>query len=198
MPSSYGNKQKHESKNPIQRALIGHFHRRLSDVVRDLAPEDILDVGCGEGYALSALREHGIACPMTGIDLSAPAIDEAKRRLPQAEFRVQNALELAESGRTYDLVMMTEVLEHIDDPARMLPVLERIARRYVVVSVPWEPFFRGLNLLRGKHVMAFGNDPEHVNHWGRAAFLRFVGSRFEVKEAPLVFPWTLVGSVRRS
>ena len=198
MPSSYGNKQKHESKNPIQRALIGHFHRRLADVVRDLAPEDILDVGCGEGYALSALCEHHIACPMTGIDLSAPAIEEAKRRLPQAEFRVQNALELAESGRTYDLVMMTEVLEHIEDPARMLPVLERIARRYVVVSVPWEPFFRGLNFLRGKHVMAFGNDPEHVNHWGRAAFLRFVGSRFDVKEAPLVFPWTLVGSARRT
>jgi SAM-dependent methyltransferase len=198
MPSSYGNRQKHESNNPIQRALIGHFHRRLSDVVRELAPEDILDVGCGEGYALSALREHAIACPMTGIDLSPDAIEHAKLRLPQAEFRVQNALELAESGRTYDLVMMTEVLEHIEDPARMLPVLERIARRYVVVSVPWEPFFRGLNFMRGKHVTAFGNDPEHVNHWGRSAFLRFIGQRFDVRDAPWVFPWTLVGSARRS
>jgi hypothetical protein len=67
----------------------------------------------------------------------------------------------------------------------------------VVVSVPWEPYFRGLNFLRGKHVLALGNDPEHVNHWGRAAFLRFVGERFDVREAPLVFPWTLVGSTRR-
>ena len=79
----------------------------------------------------------------------------------------------------------------------MLPVLERIARRFVVTSVPWEPFFRGLNFLRGKHVLAFGNDPEHVNHWGRQQFLALMGARFTVHSAPLVFPWTLVASERR-
>ena len=36
MPSSYGNKQKHESKNPIQQALIGRFHGQLARVVQEL------------------------------------------------------------------------------------------------------------------------------------------------------------------
>jgi SAM-dependent methyltransferase len=196
--SSYGNKQKHESKNPIQRALIDRFHGQLASVIRALGPEDMLDVGCGEGYALSALHAEGIRCPMSGIDLSAQAIADAKLRVPSASFSVENALDLARDGRKYDLVMMTEVLEHIPEPARMLPVLEQIAKRYVVLSVPWEPFFRGLNFMRGKHVLALGNDPEHVNHWGREAFLRFVGERFEVKHAPFVFPWTLVGTELRN
>src|SRR5262245_49737812 len=109
MSSRYGNKQKHESKNPIQRALIGRFHAQLADVVRAFAPEEVLDVGCGEGYALSALRSEGIRCPMSGIDLSAAAIDDARARVPSATFTVEDALELARMGRKYDLVMMTEV-----------------------------------------------------------------------------------------
>ena len=125
-------------------------------------------------------------------------IAAARARVPDASFDVGDALALAEAGRRYDLVLMTEVLEHIPEPARMLPVLERIARRFVVTSVPWEPFFRGLNFLRGKHVLAFGNDPEHVNHWGRREFLALMGERFQVRSAPLVFPWTLVASERRS
>jgi hypothetical protein len=104
----------------------------------------------------------------------------------------RDARELAADGRSFDLVMMLEVLEHIPEPAQMLPILERLTQRYLLLSVPWEPFFRGLNFLRGKHVRDFGNDPEHVNHWGRRAFLRFVEGRFRVVEVPMVFPWTMV------
>lgn len=197
MSSPYGNRQKHESKNPVQRMLIDHFHARLAELTRELNPRSILEVGCGEGYVLEALRAHGVQCPMTGIDFSAAAIELARVRVPSARFEVEDALALARANRSYDLVLMVEVLEHIPDPERMLPVLEQLAARFVVVSVPWEPFFRGLNLLRGKHVRALGNDPEHVNHWGRSSFLRFVGERFSVRKAPYVFPWTLVASERR-
>ncbi len=197
MPNTHGNRQKHESKNPVQRALIGHFHRRLAQTVRELDPATLLEVGCGEGYVLEALRAHGVSCALAGIDLSSEAIDAARQRVPGAKFEVKDALELAKLGRTYELVLMIEVLEHIPDPARMLPVLDQLSERFVVVSVPWEPFFRGLNLMRGKHVSALGNDPEHVNHWGRASFLRFIGQRFEVQKAPYVFPWTLAATQRR-
>lgn len=197
MSSSYGNRQKHESTNPIQQALIARFNRELVRVVRELAPTEILDVGCGEGYTLGALRAGGITCPMSGIDFSAEAIELAKKRVPDATFQVEDALVVAEAGRKYDLVIMTEVLEHIPSPERMLPVLETIAKRYVVTSVPWEPFFRGLNFLRGKHVLAFGNDPEHINHWGRSSFLTFMSQRFAIRQAPMVFPWTMVATERR-
>jgi SAM-dependent methyltransferase len=198
MPSAYGNKQKHESKNPVQQALIARFNRQLASVVREFAPTGILDIGCGEGYTLGALRAAGVTCPMHGIDFAEAAIAAARERVPDATFEVNDALVLADAGRRYDLVLMTEVLEHIQDPERMLPVLERLALRYVVTSVPWEPFFRGLNFLRGKHVFAFGNDPEHINHWGRAEFLALMGQRFAVQSAPFVFPWTLVASQRRA
>jgi 2-polyprenyl-3-methyl-5-hydroxy-6-metoxy-1,4-benzoquinol methylase len=194
MASSHGNKQKHESKNPIQRALIGHFHKRLSELVLSRRPSEILEVGCGEGYVLQALRAAGVSCPMHGIDFSEAAIAEARRRVPDATFAVEDARALAQSGRTYDLVLMIEVLEHLPDAQYMLSVLAKLSKRHVVVSVPWEPFFRGLNFLRGKHISALGNDPEHIQHWGRREFQRLVGEQLQVRDAPLVFPWTLLSA----
>lgn len=198
MASSHGNRQKHENKNPIQRALIGHFHRRLSELVLARDPKDILEVGCGEGYVLAALREAGVRCPMHGIDFSEQAIAEAKKRVPDATFAVEDARALAQAGRQYDLVLMIEVLEHLPDAQYMLSVLARLSKRHVVVSVPWEPFFRGLNFLRGKHIRAFGNDPEHIQHWSRREFQRLVAEHLEVREAPIVFPWTLLSADVRS
>lgn len=90
------------------------------------------------------------------------------------------------------MVMMLEVLEHIPDPAQMLPILKQLARGHVLLSVPREPFFCALNFMRGKNLRRLGNDPEHVNHWGRRGFFRFIEPHFEILAAPAVFPWTMV------
>jgi 2-polyprenyl-3-methyl-5-hydroxy-6-metoxy-1,4-benzoquinol methylase len=198
MASSHGNRQKHENKNPIQRALIGHFHKRLCELVLARQPSEILEVGCGEGYVLHALREAGVQCPMHGIDFSEAAIEQAKARVPDATFAVEDARALANTGRRYDLVLMIEVLEHLEDAQSMLAVLAKLSKHHVVVSVPGEPFFRGLNYLRGKHIWALGNDPEHIQHWGRSEFQRWVGKHLDVHDAPLVFPWTLLSAEVRS
>lgn len=189
---SNGNRQKHQNPNPIQRALIRQFQIRLGDLVQQMAPKSILDIGCGEGYTLRALVDRGVRCPMRGIDISVAAIEEARERVPEAQFEVSDAFDIERERRTYDLVLLTEVLEHLPRPERILLPLTQIVGRFVIASVPWEPFFRGLNLMRGKHVLALGNDPEHVNHWGRRGFLDFIGERFTVRRAPFVFPWTMV------
>ena len=87
---------------------------------------------------------------------------------------------------------MLEVLEHIPDPEQMLPILKQLARGHVLLSVPREPFFCALNFMRGKNLRRLGNDPEHVNHWGRRGFFRFIEPHFEILAAPAVFPWTMV------
>ncbi|MCH9684239.1 MAG: class I SAM-dependent methyltransferase [Deltaproteobacteria bacterium] len=198
MADNYGNKQKHESGNPIQRALIGRFKAAALEIVDGLRPASILEVGCGEGYMLDALSQGGVKASLHGVDISEPAITDARARLgDRAMLEQRDARELADDGRQFDLVMMLEVLEHIPDPSQMLPILERLTRGHLLLSVPWEPMFRGLNMMRGKHVGAWGNDPEHVNHWGRRGFKRFVEQRFTILSAPLVAPWTMVLAQRR-
>lgn len=195
---SSGNQQKHESRNPVQRALIDHFHRQAVQMIGEASPATILDLGCGEGYTLDALVRGGVRAELTGIDLSAPAVGKARERLgTRAQLEVADARTLVDDGRQFDLVMMLEVLEHIPEPAQMLPILDALTRRYLLLSVPREPVFCALNLARGKNIARLGNDPEHVNHWGRRGFLRFVARRFRVLETPRVFPWTMVLAEKR-
>lgn len=190
--ATYGNKQKHESKNPAQRALLGHFKAQAVRLVREIQPRSVLEVGCGEGYMLQALAEADLGIDLVGVDISEAAIADARARLgSRATLEVLDARQLVSDGRKFDLVVMVEVLEHIPRPAEMLPILEQLSKQHLLLSVPWEPYFRGLNFLRGKHIRAFGNDPEHINHWGRGGFLEFVGTRFEILEKPFVFPWTM-------
>lgn len=198
MSAPSGNRQKHESRNPIQRALIANFTAAMVEQVRRSGPKTILDLGCGEGYMLRALVDAGVDAELWGIDLSAPAIADARARLgDRAHLEVRDARELVDLGRSFDMVMMLEVLEHIPDPEQMLPILESLTHEHLLLSVPWEPMFRGLNFLRGKHLRAWGNDPEHINHWSRRSFFRFVERRFDLLAAPLVAPWTMVLAKRR-
>jgi len=188
-----GNKQKHETKNPLQRALINRFHRKAVAMVEKVKPESILDLGCGGGYTMAALKAAGIKAEFNGIDLSEAALVEAKERLGEdVSLRCCDILELTEAKEKHDLVMMLEVIEHITQPERVVEVLKAVGSKHLLLSVPREPFFRGLNFARGKNIRRWGDDPEHVNHWSRRGFIRWIGQYFDVIESPGVFPWTMV------
>ncbi|NNE74848.1 MAG: hypothetical protein HKN26_14380, partial [Acidimicrobiales bacterium] len=88
--------------------------------------------------------------------------------------------------------MMLEVLEHLEDPPGALALLQSLTTDAVLVSVPWEPFFRGLNLLRLKNVKRWGSDPEHVQHWTKRQFEALVSETFDIVDRGRAFPWTLL------
>ncbi|MEE9385004.1 MAG: methyltransferase domain-containing protein [Nannocystaceae bacterium] len=187
------NQQKHEGGNPVVRWLVDRFHARVVAAVRSVSPRSILDIGCGEGYTLGALVDAEIASDLRGVDLSDRAVSAARIRLgAAAEVWQGDIRRLAGQGQKHDLVLMLEVLEHLADPASILPILAELSGGHVILSVPWEPFFRGGNLLRGQYLRRWGNHPEHVNLWGRRAFLDFISPHFEVLHTPNAFPWTLV------
>ncbi|MFV8753232.1 class I SAM-dependent methyltransferase [Nannocystaceae bacterium ST9] len=193
-----GNQRKHESRNPIQRALIERFHREAIAMIGQAKPDTILELGCGEGYVLEAFVQGGVKAELSGVELSERAVRLARERLgARATIEHRDARELVANGRHFDLVMMLEVLEHIPEPSQMLDILDDLSSRWLLLSVPWEPFFRGLNFMRGKNLTRWGNDPEHVNHWSRRGFARFIGERFEIVAMPQVFPWTMALARKR-
>jgi hypothetical protein len=83
------------------------------------------------------------------------------------------------------------VLEHVPEPGATLAEMARVARRWLLVSVPREPLWRGLNLARGAYVRDLGNTPGHLNHWSRRAFVSLLARHGTVQEARSPLPWTM-------
>lgn len=184
---------KHQNSNPIQKFLINNFYNELFKLIKPLKPVAVLDVGCGEGFTLKKLQEKKIGKRNEGIDYSSDAIKIGKQIYPELELSKGNVYELQHKDNSFDMVLCTEVLEHLDDPAKAVGEIKRVASKYIVFSVPNEPFFILANFLRGKYLKSFGNHPEHINHWTAISFRRFLEKQgLTVVKAKYPFAWSLV------
>jgi len=101
-----------------------------------LRPRTLVEIGCGDGALLAALR--GLAPVFDGFELSAPAAELARRALPDAR-RIEpfDGAEVPAEDDAYDLAILSHVLEHVPVPGPLLAEASRVAHE-VIVEVPLE------------------------------------------------------------
>lgn len=186
------NHQKFETANTVVKGLIGQFHKKITAAIADLHPTNILELGCGEGFLLEAIHRRLPSVPLLGLDMLDQALTNGHKLFPHLRLERGDIYAISQADKSWDVVVASEVLEHLDRPDRALHELRRVAKKYVVLSVPWEPWFQLGSLGRGKHLTRFGNHPEHINHWSRSGFREFVGQSMQVDKVPGSFPWTIL------
>ena len=190
LPTNY---VKHTSKNPLQKFLIENFYRTLIAMARPLSPKTVLDAGCGEGFSLNKLMLNKIGIKIEGVEQSKEAIELGKKLFPKAKIKLGDIYNLPYKTNSFDLVVSTEVLEHMEDPQKALLEIIRVSKKYIILSVPNEPFFMLSNFLRGKNLLRLGNDPGHINHWTVFSFKNLLKKNgVKIRTVKLPFPWTIV------
>lgn len=184
---------KSKLKNPISKLLVQRFDAILFKLISECQPRSIHEIGCGEGRITQKLgRDYQI--PIRASDLSAVHIEKlCALNRPNVHAVQRSIYKLKAPEDQADLVICCEVLEHLEDPQLAMAVLKNIGAQAFIFSVPREPVWRILNMLRGKYLMDKGNTPGHLNHWSRKTFLHFLkncGFRLSSVYCPL--PWTMV------
>jgi SAM-dependent methyltransferase len=115
-----------------------HRRRLLERLVRrGDAPSTVLDAGCGLGEIVQLM--HGVFpdAAITGVDISEVALESNARRFPFATFELLN-IEQSKLDRVFDLVISSEVVEHLEDQPRAVAHLAEMVAPggSLVVSVP--------------------------------------------------------------
>ena len=184
---------KHTSKNPIQKFLIKNFYSSLISLAKPLKAETVLDAGCGEGFTMDKLLKNDVGKKIEGIEYTKDAIDFGKKLFPNLVFKQGSVYDLPYKNNSFDLVVCTEVLEHLEDPSKALREMLRISKKYLVISVPNEPFFMLSNFLRGKNLSRLGDDPDHINHWNPLSLKKYLTqNKITIKKLSLPFPWIII------
>jgi SAM-dependent methyltransferase len=129
-----------------------------------------------------------------GIDLEDPKLkaEWETRRRANLEYRVEEATSLSFADDEFELASAIEVLEHVPEPEATVAEMARVASSHLLVSVPREPLWRGLNMARGAYWGSLGNTPGHLNHWSKRAFTRLLERHGTVQDARSPFPWTML------
>lgn len=184
--------QKYNTNNPISNYLVSNFYHQINLMVKGININSLIDVGCGEGFLLKHLSENVIKKKCFAIDYNFNEIKDTIKNTFFCDVAQASIYEMPFAEKSFDMVICTEVLEHLENPVAALEEIFRICNKYVLLSVPREPMWRLFNLIRFSHVFDFGNTPGHINHWSSEEFKVFVGKRFDLIKVSKPVPWTIV------
>jgi len=152
-----------------ERAMYAHKFRLIAGLVEP--GSSVLDIGCGDGRLLEYLRETR-SIRARGVELSRVACDLARRKgldVDQADVTADGwSLE-----EPVDYIIMSEVLEHLPSPERLLLRLKGACRRRLLVDVPNTGALNDrLRLLLGRTPKQWVFHPEeHLRFWTIPDFL---------------------------
>jgi SAM-dependent methyltransferase len=107
--------------------LAGAYHRRLAQVYRFLVPpgRKVLEIGCGTGSLLAALKPSvGV-----GVDFSGEMVRRAAERHPHLRFLEADAHEIGDLGETFDVVILSDLINDAWDVQRLLEQVARVSNR---------------------------------------------------------------------
>jgi SAM-dependent methyltransferase len=112
--------------------------RRALLLAEAKAGERVLDLGCGAGRFVAALRDAGAA--VVGVEIAAAALERARAVAPGADLRLlEDDGSIPLEHGSVDLVWCSEVLEHVADGAHLLQEARRVLRPggRILLTVPY-------------------------------------------------------------
>jgi ubiquinone/menaquinone biosynthesis C-methylase UbiE len=130
----------YEETAPFHMSRATDLNKKCARAILDnIAGESALDVGCGRGFLVRAVRDEGRCGNIYGMDIVIP--DELREQRG-INFINGSAESIPFASSSVDTVICSHVLEHVVDLRTVISELRRVARRRVIIVVPSQRPYR--------------------------------------------------------
>lgn len=155
--------EKNASVRDTWRSRNSYYHNDIKDFLRFLIPANVsvLEVGCATGDITACLAKDNPS--IMGVDFSPAMIALAQKKYPGLEFAVEDVEALAESGKKYDYIIVSDVIGYLEDIQASFSSLAKRSHpqsKLVITTYNyfWEPIFRLAEKLKLKM-------PQPMQNW---------------------------------
>lgn len=118
--------QKHYNQKALDYEISAIRLKKILEICNNLKNKKVLDVGCATGYLGKKLEKNG--AQVTGIDISNAALKRAREVLSFVKVVDLNDGKLPFNDKTFDLIVASEVIEHLFKPLIILKEFKRVLR----------------------------------------------------------------------
>ncbi len=119
-------------------------------------PRGTLEIGCGDGALLSELHARGFGGRLAGVEITEAAVQIAGQRGEIDSVTLYDGSRLQEPDDSYELGILSHVLEHVPDPAALLGEVARVCGA-VVFEVPLEANVSARRASKREHAEEVGH-----------------------------------------
>lgn len=187
MPEDHMDKL-YTSRNP----LVKFTHTsRLDQIVKNIPQKNglkVLDAGCGEGHLIERLHLKNKMNTYFGIDFVEVSLRKAKRRCPDSTFIRMNLAKIGFDDEFFDLIVCSNVLEHIPAYEVVIEELIRLLKKdgYLIITFPNEILWTISRFFLGRRPIKV---PDHVNAFNPRIMKSLINLKLiSVSSLPLKLP----------
>lgn len=161
----------------LEQFRINLIVKLLKDNIKFLESKKILDLGCGDGEIICRIANFSKNC--VGIDIAKNRLMKFKDQANRLGVKlVQGSIEKTSfPNQEFDVVICTEVLEHIKDYKRVLLEVSRILKGngYLLLTVPYK---ERINKLLCPYCLREFNQNLHLHVFDKISFLKELNDSF--------------------
>lgn len=114
---------------------------RIEQIIQRVTGPNVIEIGCNEGFVSKAIQEER-GFNVVPVDVN-PKIAETAKNTFGLDVLIIDGSVLPFESASFDTVLLCEVLEHVQNPGRLMFEAFRVARNKVIITVPIGAYWLG-------------------------------------------------------
>lgn len=145
-------------------------YEKAKDVLKEKGYNKVIDIGCGSGFKLIKYFEKN---ETIGLELKQN-IDFLNKKYPNRNW-IESNFDSELKGE-YDLIICSDVVEHLVDPDQLFNFINKINYKHLVISTPER------DVVRGTHDMGPPKNLAHIREWNKKEFSDYVSTFITIED----------------